>query len=83
VSDAHDARLLWSLIPPDLVPNLTRLNRAGLIGKARPEIDIHAEAALTRLGKFSNMDVCWALEQAAGEWIKAHPDERQNNNPAA
>jgi len=67
-----DARLLWSLIPGDCKPALTKLSRAGLGDVAKEEILRDAQVMLQRIDKPNAFDFAFALESAAQNWLWRH-----------
>lgn len=72
---AVDAKIAWSLMPPDCKDALAQIKRSGRMELARPEILADAEAQLKSRGKFSLLDVMCSLELAAERWLKAHPEK--------
>ena len=71
----QDARLAWGIVPQDLKPSLSALKASGKWDEARPALEQAAVSTLKRIGKYSILDVCWALEEAAKNWLETHQTE--------
>ena len=64
-----DVRTIWSLLPSDCKTAIRTLRDSGQWERAKPAIMAEAEKSLLRLGKWSNLDCCHAIELAAQHYL--------------
>jgi hypothetical protein len=68
----NSAALAWSVIPPGMTPNMTRLKALPNRDAAREFVVEDARQTLERCfpSGHSQLAACWALEAAAGRWFE-------------